>query len=295
MAVTSSYFGHGPSGWYVADELWPGMAYWVKTDGAGELVICSDAGQEPREETVRIPDLKRLSSLRIEDASGRSQSLYLGTGEEIPGPMLDLPPRPPAKSFDLRFSSGGMAAALPAEVGDQPELAEQVILLQGVTLPLNLSWTFQPGVELDLYGNHRGTPPGDPPGTPLGGRAKIATLTGTGSVVITSGGGSSDLVSSLGLRRTQESTLPAGFSIAQNFPNPFNPLTTIVYELPIASRVAIRVYDVLGKEVGVLVDETKDAGRHSVSWDGSAMPSGVYYCRMTAGSFSDGRKLLLIR
>ena len=89
--------------------------------------------------------------------------------------------------------------------------------------------------------------------------------------------------------------VPVEFTLKQNFPNPFNPTTTIDYTLPASSRVLLKVYDVLGREIRTLVDERQIAGDHSVKLDGSNLASGVYFYRMTAGSYAETRKLLLLR
>ena len=92
-----------------------------------------------------------------------------------------------------------------------------------------------------------------------------------------------------------ENHLPSGFSLEQNYPNPFNPSTTIKYELPTSAEVQVSVYDMLGREVSVLVNERKDAGVHEVKFEASGLSSGVYFCRLTAGSSVQTRKLLLVR
>jgi hypothetical protein len=89
--------------------------------------------------------------------------------------------------------------------------------------------------------------------------------------------------------------LPRQLVLHQNHPNPFNPSTTIKYELPNSSVVRLSVYDMLGREVTVLVNERKDAGVHEVTFDATGLSSGVYFCRLTAGSFVQTRKFLLIR
>jgi glucuronoarabinoxylan endo-1,4-beta-xylanase len=89
--------------------------------------------------------------------------------------------------------------------------------------------------------------------------------------------------------------IPVGFSLVQNYPNPFNPSTNIRIELPQASQVSLRVYDMLGREVSELVNERRDAGVHEVKFDGSELSSGVYLYRLQAGSFTQTRKLLLVR
>ncbi len=74
--------------------------------------------------------------------------------------------------------------------------------------------------------------------------------------------------------------LPTSFSLQQNYPNPFNPSTTIRFELPKSSEVRLTVYDVLGRDVSVLVNDTRDAGYHEAKFDGSGLSSGVYFYRL---------------
>ncbi len=89
--------------------------------------------------------------------------------------------------------------------------------------------------------------------------------------------------------------LPGSFMLYNNFPNPFNPTTVIRYQLPVSSVVRLGVYDLLGREVSVLVNDRKDAGIHEVKFDGRGLSSGVYFYRLTAGSYVQTRKFLLVR
>ncbi len=89
--------------------------------------------------------------------------------------------------------------------------------------------------------------------------------------------------------------VPAGFALRQNYPNPFNPATTLRYELPESRLVNLTVYDMLGREVSVLVNERKDAGFHEAVFNGTGLASGVYFARITAGSFVQTCKLILAR
>ena len=84
-------------------------------------------------------------------------------------------------------------------------------------------------------------------------------------------------------------------ALVQNYPNPFNSSTNIRYELPGSSMVRLSVYDLLGREVSVLVNERKDAGVHDVKFHENGLSSGVYFYGLTAGSLTQTRRLVLVR
>jgi hypothetical protein len=85
------------------------------------------------------------------------------------------------------------------------------------------------------------------------------------------------------------------FALMQNFPNPFNPATIIRYQVPAPQHVRLAVYDALGREVAVLVDANRDAGIHEATFNCSGLPSGMYFYRMQAGSFTQTRSLVVVR
>jgi hypothetical protein len=89
--------------------------------------------------------------------------------------------------------------------------------------------------------------------------------------------------------------VPQAFSLYQNYPNPFNPLTRIRYSLPIDAMVTVRVFDVLGQEVALLVDDSQTAGVHEVVLDAAGLSSGIYFCRMQSVDFSAVKKLTILR
>jgi len=88
---------------------------------------------------------------------------------------------------------------------------------------------------------------------------------------------------------------PKVFSLGQNYPNPFNPTTRIKYQLPKESNVVIKLYDMLAREIVVLVNEEQEAGYYELTIDGSQLSSGTYIYKITAGEFSDSKKLLLVK
>ena len=95
--------------------------------------------------------------------------------------------------------------------------------------------------------------------------------------------------------KNKQHTITKTFSLSQNYPNPFNPTTTIQYSIPRQSFVTIKIYDILGKEITTLVNERKSAGNHSVNFNASDLPSGVYFYRMQAGSFVSTKKFVLLK
>ncbi|NOS86067.1 MAG: T9SS type A sorting domain-containing protein [Ignavibacteria bacterium] len=89
--------------------------------------------------------------------------------------------------------------------------------------------------------------------------------------------------------------IPKAFALSQNYPNPFNPETNIRFDIPNDADVKIVVYDMLGRVVQLLADEFKQAGSYEVSFDASAISSGTYFYKITAGNFTDIKKMVLIK
>ena len=87
----------------------------------------------------------------------------------------------------------------------------------------------------------------------------------------------------------------SSFSLSQNYPNPFNPTTIIKYEIPKASFVKIKVFDILGKEVATLVNGIQEAGNHKVQFNSSNLSSGIYFYRLTSGNFTQIKKMILLK
>ncbi|MCK9409145.1 MAG: T9SS type A sorting domain-containing protein [Bacteroidetes bacterium] len=85
------------------------------------------------------------------------------------------------------------------------------------------------------------------------------------------------------------------FGLEQNYPNPFNPTTVIAYQLPITNRITLKVYDVIGREVATLVNEIKEAGYYSATFNASKLSSGVYFARLQSGNVVQMKKLLLVK
>jgi hypothetical protein len=97
------------------------------------------------------------------------------------------------------------------------------------------------------------------------------------------------------IKEDENNTKHNDFNLTQNYPNPFNPTTTIRFEIPERSIVTIKVYDVLGSEVATLINEEKAIGNYEVEFNGNILTSGIYFYQFTAGSFSETKKMILLR
>ncbi len=100
-----------------------------------------------------------------------------------------------------------------------------------------------------------------------------------------------------GLTFTKEYTkeIPLTFILKQNYPNPFNPVTKIEFDVSRTEFIVLRIFDVQGKEISTLVNEKLNPGKYSVDWNASAFPSGVYFYRLFTNSFSETKKMLLVK
>ncbi|MCP4581343.1 MAG: T9SS type A sorting domain-containing protein [candidate division Zixibacteria bacterium] len=91
------------------------------------------------------------------------------------------------------------------------------------------------------------------------------------------------------------SVLPRTYQLVQNYPNPFNASTTIKYDLPLTSEVTIDIYDILGRKIGTLVNDTQQAGYHQATWNAGDVSSGIYFYRIQAGDFTESKSMLLLK
>lgn len=88
---------------------------------------------------------------------------------------------------------------------------------------------------------------------------------------------------------------PAGFALQQNYPNPFNPTTTIEFSIPSSGRISLRVYDMLGREVAMVLDEERSAGTYRATFDARSLPSGTYLYVLRSGAYSQAKRMLLLK
>ncbi|TLY27309.1 MAG: T9SS type A sorting domain-containing protein, partial [Ignavibacteria bacterium] len=282
--VSSKFFGYG-GGYYIANTFRPLKSYWVKTSHSGKLFVPAASSQYLGKTEAPISGLssrKDLSTFSFLDAAGHGQSLYFGSARDINPEMFEMPPQPPSESFDVRFGSNKMLEIYPQ---DSREIRELHILMQAPVYPLRISW------QLANSPRERVTLTDDAGGKLIGKRI----LQQEGTMLV-----ENPALHRLFLRIDEGRQIPVAFSLKQCYPNPFNPRTTIEFDIPNPARVSLIVYDLLGKEVAVLAENRDyDSGTYTLQFDASPYASGVYFYRLTARSrenmYQKVLKMILLR
>ncbi len=267
--IRSVYYTYA-AGYAPSDSIEPGKAYWVKTASQGKLVLSTE-GAAPAFMAKQNPLqlLDRMNEIHIEDAAGNRQVLYFGSDREAKAvrEYFTLPPTPPMGIFDVRFASQRLLETV--EEGASAELPLRILSAEWPVTINVVSRTSSPRATLAFSGSE--TPLQE--GTPV----RI----------------SREMPVSLRLDTAAE--LPLEFALGQNYPNPFNPTTTIQFDLPVASEVSLKLYDILGREVAILARGIKPAGTHFATVDGTSLGTGVYFYKIEAGGYQSTRKLLLLK
>ncbi len=266
-----NFFGYS-SGYYIADTLLEGNAYWIKVDQNCKLVLNALSGFGKR--SVPSNDLAAFDRVTIRDAAGHAQTLYLGVKTEGMSLMrYEMPPLPPSGGFDVRFASSRMA-----EVVGSGQTAQFPIAISSAAYPLTVSWECKSMGSSALL--------------MVGTRAVRMTSTGTERIY--------DSQARLSVKFSGMSSLPKEFALSQNYPNPFNPTTKFSVDIPRNGVVDIAVYDLLGQKITSIMSGQQSAGTYDIVWDGRdvhgfSAPSGIYFVRMTADKFNATRKIMLMK
>tara|TARA_Y100000588_G_C14280770_1_gene937019 strand:+ start:14952 stop:16682 length:1731 start_codon:yes stop_codon:yes gene_type:complete len=251
--------------YFSAETIEPGMGYWVRANSEGELNISSDGLARS------VPFVNRMEEANSITFSANGLSIPLYFGLDVPEEermSYSLPPKLPQMVFDVRFSGDMKYVAEYGEVSVVSQ-SDQLTVFYDVEIPAGeeMNWllTTESGSEY--------------------------ILDGSSEIVIPS-------EEKFYLSRQQE--IPETFTLHQNFPNPFNPVTMISYDLPKDSDVRMTIYDMLGNEITTLVNGAQQAGSRSVHWDatdsmGRAVSAGLYLYNIEAGEFVQTRKMVLLK
>ena len=282
-SMSTPFWGYGPSGYSIATTLQPGHGYWVKANGAGMLGMTSSASApKSTGPSSGDPVFGSAGRIGVTDAAGRSQTLYLCEESRAIGDpgYFELPPEPPPGIFDVRFTSQRILETF-SRVPVPGARYEYPIILRSAVYPVMIRWDLSDIAGRDLKFTL---------GSGISENPLRQVMEGTGSVTIREKSTQTFVITVTGLTGR-----PDIFSLNQNYPNPFNSSTVITFSLPKGGPVKLTVFDILGREVARLVDEEREPGVQTVSFDASGLSSGIYTYRITAGTDSRAKKMLLLR
>lgn len=252
--IASQFFEYN-SGYSVATDLMPGAGYWIKTTASGELLL-----NEPVVSKKSEFNFNELPSISFINENSREVKLFLNNSEnEV---LAELPPVPPAGSFDARFENNKFVEELSTDI--------KYIYLSGnenVKIKAN-------DVDLKIYDAYNQD---------------------NFSVVLKSGNEAAITVKGQTKLAIQTVEIPDEFALYQNYPNPFNPTTNIKFALPDNAIVKINVYNILGERVAELINKQMEPGYHTIEFNASQLASGIYFYSIEAGRFVNTKKLMLLK
>jgi hypothetical protein len=276
--ITSRYYGYKLS-YNAADTLKPRYGYWVKSKSEGQLILSAPLLSNLK--SSMTDDFSGWNSLKISDNYNNEQTLYFsshGTVRSID--LYDLPPLPPDGLFDVRFGSQRNIEMLPNNISSKISLPIEV---QSNSNSLKIEWNIHDdALDYSLVFSDRQT-------IKISGNGFTSIPYPTFNISLRIDRNSSDS--------------PISFRLDQNYPNPFNPETNIKYRISNISQVNLKIYDLLGREIATLVNDVKQPGEYSVEWNAEGLPSGIYFCKISAGNpstssgqaFVDTKKMLLVK
>ncbi|HLX12821.1 MAG TPA: T9SS type A sorting domain-containing protein, partial [Bacteroidota bacterium] len=268
------------SGYVAVGAIEPGRAYWVKAAQSGALIENPSHLLVPAHARAFSDSYLEKTNLLTFDDGTSKQNLYFGSGSPPVAPeRYELPPPPPEGSLDVRYLAQTNLATLADRAGQN----EAPLKILSGRKSVTLSWTIRElnNAQYAIVQREQ-----------HGGESKdvrvIRLSANSGKLTLDASG-----TTSYALVLEPK---PTAYKLYQNFPNPFNPATTITFDLPEQTPVTLKIFDVLGKEiVSLYTNQLLDAGSYTASFDGSGFASGLYFYRLQAGRYTSTKKLMLMK
>ncbi|RCK73977.1 MAG: 5'-Nucleotidase domain protein [Ignavibacteriae bacterium] len=285
ITIASQFYAY-LNGYQISDTLKPGKAYWVKVSNNGKLYLNSTLKYSKPNNSL-MERINGLNKITVKDALGYVQTLYFGKDEELKSNLdyFELPPSAPADVFDVRYQSNRIVEI---HSSNTDAIESYPISISGAVYPLVIEWdvTNFDGIVYELNQINES------------GSKNNLTLNRSGSIKITD-----ENVVKLELKAGGQNLIPKEFSLSQNYPNPFNPSTRMTISLPKDAYVKMSIYDILGREVALLVDKQMEAGTHQVEFNVNSqnmLPSGIYFVKLSAkttdnNNFNFVRKITFLK
>ncbi len=259
--IIGSYFYGYDYNYFLANMLVPGMGYWVRASADGYMFLNGGVAAKSSGNVKSVDNITPLSRIRITDSAGNTSELYLTDNSSYAQKSI-LPPMPPAGVFDIRFSSDLKAETLSGA---------KTININSANYPVTIEST---GKKLNIRDAGKGN-------------LFSATLAEGEKIVV-----DNPAVTSLII---ENAVAPSTWTLAQNYPNPFNPSTKIKFSVPQSADVKLEIYNQLGQLVDILQNGQLDAGNYEFNWNAANYASGLYFYRLSAGGFSQVRKMMLLK
>ncbi|SVA42395.1 uncharacterized protein METZ01_LOCUS95249, partial [marine metagenome] len=260
IIISGSIYGFGGS-YQSTSTIQPGKGYWINASADGEVTLNSGGAARIK------PFVDRAADANVIRFNG--MPLYFGvTIPENELQSYELPPKPPAGASDVRFKGGWRLVK---------DYGEVEVINSSETLTISYDIQIEP--EEHFY---------------------WALTSETGDEMVLDGIGEIVVPSAEKFILERKAAVPLVFTLHQNFPNPFNPTTTLRYDLPEENHVTLTVYDMLGRMVTQLVNTSQKAGFKSVQWNatdsmGRPVSAGVYLYHIRSGEFVQTRKMVLLK
>jgi hypothetical protein len=259
LIVAGTVYGWN-DGYFNPTNLEPGYGYWLLSTGDG--FINPPTLAKGTSNVIAQDDKSEWGKITITDASGKSYRLYSVDGE-VNLESYQLPPLPPAGTFDVRYSSNRKAEDLKED--------SQTIEMRGLEYPVRVRVE---KMDIKLQ---------DETGKLLNERLKSGE-----EIVISNSQVSKLMVSS--------EVIPEVYALEQNYPNPFNPSTKIEFSIPEdVNNVTLTIYNTLGQRVAELVNSKMEAGKYSYVWNASDVSTGLYIYELRTDKFVSVKKMMLLK
>lgn len=267
------------SGGYVqTNTLWPGLGFWVKTTQNGRIILEGSSEEYNEEEDSEVDSYDKFT---VTDNVGFTQDLYIRNADLVGTTVsLEMPPPPPDGEFDSRFSSNDIIRTVDPDSGT----IDISIDINAANYPVTITWDLKPENEINysFIGDS--------------GFGKISTIElSKGNATLSQTGKNKFNLFASTDKVNNSINLPTENSLMQNYPNPFNPKTRIDFVIRQNGFTSLKVYDLLGREVATLVNENLQAGTYYAEFNGSNLPSGIYFYTLTSGNFMTTKKLILLK
>jgi len=257
--INTTIYGYNGS-YTTATHINPGYAYWVKMDAAGSINLDSPFGKQSAQPIEYFDE--DWGKITITDAAQQTFILYAVDGR-VDLNRYEMPPMPPAGSFDIRYSSGRMAEVISSSI--------QTIEMSGIEYPVKVRVE---NMDIRLMDES--------------GKALNEFIKSGEEVVIRD--------ATISKLKVTGELKPVSYALEQNYPNPFNPITTIEFSLPEdVNNVKLTIYNALGERMAELINGSLTAGKYSYQWNAGNAATGMYIYKLRTNNFVSIKKKVLIK